>query len=120
RIAELQADDRDDRQERVAQRMPVDHDALALPFGAGGAHIILLQHLEQGPPRQAAQEGPVEERQRARRQAQVPDAVEYRAQVSARYTGQEESAAAEGRQPVQFDGEAQDEQDADPDDEQGY
>jgi hypothetical protein len=46
RRPELQAQHGHDRQQSVAQRVP-DHDHEAVrPLGAGGAHEVLLQHLE--------------------------------------------------------------------------
>src|SRR3989454_7490339 len=44
---ELLADDRHDRDERVLQRVPHDHGALAHTLGARRADVILPQHLEQ-------------------------------------------------------------------------
>ena len=44
--ADLQADHGDDGDERVAQRMDADDAEGREALGAGGAHIILLEHLE--------------------------------------------------------------------------
>ena len=46
--ADLQADDRDDGDERVAQRVHADDAEAAQALGACGAHIVLAQHLEHG------------------------------------------------------------------------
>ena len=45
---ELDADDGDDRQQRVAQRVPAHDQLVKQSLGAGRAHIVLAQHLEHG------------------------------------------------------------------------
>src|SRR6266849_857845 len=45
---DFQPDDRRGRQERVAQRVAADDDALAHAFGARRADIVLVHHLDDG------------------------------------------------------------------------
>src|SRR6185312_3521548 len=46
--ADIDADHGDDRQDGVGQRMAKKNRAARQPFGAGGAHIILPQHVDHG------------------------------------------------------------------------
>src|SRR4029450_7938876 len=45
---ELDADDRDDREQRVLERVPPDDDAPGLSLGPRRADVVLTHHLEQG------------------------------------------------------------------------
>src|SRR5438067_2283869 len=45
-VAKLEADDRDQRNQGVAQPVPTQHRKLAQALGSGGPHIVLGQHLE--------------------------------------------------------------------------
>src|SRR5581483_1910607 len=49
---DLQADQRDDRDQRVAQRVPHDDRAGAQSLGTGRPHVVLAQHVEHLRPRQ--------------------------------------------------------------------
>ena len=51
--AELEADDGDERNGRVLQRVLVGHHEGADPGGAGGPHVVLGQHLQHSRARQA-------------------------------------------------------------------
>ena len=44
--AHLQPDDRDHRDQRIAQRVQADHASRWQTFGARGAHVVLAEHLE--------------------------------------------------------------------------
>src|SRR5437868_9466826 len=66
-----QADEGDDRQERVPQGMLPHDGALAEPLGAGGAHEVLRQDVEERGTLVASDPGSGEESQRERRQHEV-------------------------------------------------
>ena len=53
-VAELQAEHRDHRQQRVAQRVLVEHDAVGQALGARGADEVRAQHVEHRRARQPA------------------------------------------------------------------
>ena len=50
-------DDREQRDHHVAERVLVDHQALPLALGAGGADVVLADHLQHGRARQPADRG---------------------------------------------------------------
>lgn len=45
-VRDCQAEEGDERQERVAERVPEDDDPLLQPLRLGGADVILADHLE--------------------------------------------------------------------------
>ena len=45
-IADLHADDGHGRHQRIAERMPQNNPAFALPFGARRANIVFAQHIQ--------------------------------------------------------------------------
>ena len=77
--AKPQADDADDRQQRVAKSMP-DHDARpAQAFRVGGAHEVLSQDLDHGGPHEPADDRRGVNAERERRQQEMGEGVEERA-----------------------------------------
>ena len=80
--ADQQADHGDHRDQRVAQRVQADHARGRQALGAGGADIVLAQHLEHG---RAGLAGDDRERHGAehdRGQDQVATAAERKAPFS--------------------------------------
>src|SRR5499433_1185824 len=65
------ADDRQQRDHHVAERVLVDDQALVLALGARGADVVLADHLEHRRARQAAHRRREREAQREGRQGQV-------------------------------------------------
>src|SRR4029453_1190376 len=55
--AELQADDGDDRDQRVLQRVADDDALLAQAFGARGDQVLLAEYFEHGAARQSGDDG---------------------------------------------------------------
>src|SRR5690349_9411523 len=58
---------RDRRQHRITERVSPGDPPLGHAFGAGGAHVILVQHLEHGSPRHPAHQGDERQREAHRR-----------------------------------------------------
>src|SRR5437879_3064088 len=73
KLAELEAGDRPDGNERVAERVPGDDDALGHAFRSRGTHVILAQHVEHGRARGAHEHGGLEQTERERGQDERAD-----------------------------------------------
>ena len=67
----LQADQGDDRDQRIAQRVMHDHDGLAQALGARGAHEIGAQHFQHGGACQPRDRSDQHQAKRQRRQDQA-------------------------------------------------
>ena len=77
---DVEADDGDDRQHGIAQRVLVDDGALAQSLGAGEDDVFEPQHLQHVGARQPGDQRQVEERERDGGQHQVVRDVERRAE----------------------------------------
>ena len=95
--ADLQAEQRDHGEHRVAQRVLEQHGALAESFGPRRADVILLQGVEHRP---AGETHDRRSRERAERDRRQDDA--------------REAHPATGRQPIETDGDEQDQHQAQP------
>ena len=71
-----QRDDRDQRNQRIAERVAEQHQAFLLAFGARGANVVLAQRLEQTRAQEATPLRHLQQRQHDHRQDQVPQPVE--------------------------------------------
>src|SRR6476469_4177625 len=69
--AEVEAEDGDDRDQRVAHHVAAHHPALAEALGPRGAHVVLVHHVEHARAQHPAVEADVEDRQRGPGQDQV-------------------------------------------------
>ena len=119
-----QADDRQQRDHHVAQRVLVDHEALVQALGARRADVIGADNLEHGGARQAADGRRQGQAQGERRQSQVVQHVPHRGQKILRvfedftlgdhveHGGQ--ITATNQRKQVQMQGKDDEQQDAEP------
>ena len=74
--ADVERDDRGDRDERVAERVTHDDRALGEALGASGADVVLVHHLEQARPRVAGVGRERDQDERDGRQQQVGEQVD--------------------------------------------
>src|SRR6266566_4219715 len=72
---EREAEDRDDREQRVAERVLADHHALRKALGAGGLNVVLAHHLEHRLAHVAREAGEPAEGRDQDRQGEVRDEV---------------------------------------------
>ena len=68
RMRDAEADHGQDRHGGVAQRMAHQHDPVGEALGAGGADVVLVQHLEHAGARDAGDQRDEADRQGERRQ----------------------------------------------------
>ena len=105
--ARLDADDRNDVDERVAEGVLVDDGALAQALGAGGADVVLAEHLEHVAARQPDEHRAGDRGKRHGRQDEMAGDVADAAVA-------EEVDHAADRQPGEAHAEPEDEEDAEP------
>src|SRR5690625_161697 len=102
--SELYADDGDDRQQGVAESMLVNDDVVAQAFGAGGAHVVTVEHFQQAGTHQARHQRQDRGAEGKRRQQQVtqvvPQSLEAALGEQHAQALEERGAAAEQRQPA--------------------
>ena len=110
--AELQADDGDDRHQRVLERVAEVDGALGQPARAGELDVVGAQHLQHLGAHQARHQRHLEQPERDRRQDQRLEA-RGREEPGAPEAEAHHLAAPERGQQVEPDGEDVDEQDAD-------
>ena len=75
-VAELQTDDRDDRNQRVRHDMPQQHLAAAQSLGDGGDDELLLRHVDDRASGDARDDAENVERQGRRRQDEIAQRME--------------------------------------------
>ena len=98
-VADLDGDDRDRRQERVAQHVPPDHDALRQPLQVGGPRVVAVQRLDHPGPGDAGDVAEEHERERERGQEEVLELGQRRSPPAqpARSPGSQPSQTAKTR-----------------------
>ena len=106
-IARLHAHHGDDGDERVLQRVPPDHHALAQALGARGADIVLAERLQHGGAREPGDDGDRRRRERHRGQHEMGEEVAQPAAAIGR-------VHARGGQPAQPEREDHHQHDAQP------
>ncbi len=74
--AELETDDRHDRQQRVAERVAQDDAPFAEPLGARRPHVVAAEDVEQAGAGDAGDDRQRDRAQRDRRQDQVAERVD--------------------------------------------
>ena len=126
--ADLQPDDRDHRNQRVAQRVHDDHAPARQALGARGAHVVLAQHFEHRRARHPRDHRQRNRAERDRRQDQVRQRRAERARCRparsvstsmkpvAAGTSYCDGDAARHRRPAELHREEQDQQQRPPED----
>ena len=125
--SDLQPDDGDDRDQRIAQRVHDDDAPARQPLGARGAHVVLAQHFEHRRARHPRDHRQRNRAERDRRQDQVRQRRAERAHVAGAQRVDEHEAgrrrhvvldgdASRHRRPAELHGEEQDQQQRPPED----
>ena len=109
--ADLQARDRHDRQQRIAQHVLEGDPAAGEALGLRGAHVVEAVDLEHRGAHQPRVDRHVEERQGHRGQQHVPADIDHAVEA---LVSRPDRLHARGRQPAEGDAEQQDEHQPDP------
>ena len=110
-VAERDPDDRDRRTQRVLQRVLADHLAGSEALRHRGAHVVLVQGVDERPPDLTGDRGRAADSERHPGKDQVLEPLPGR---------RRERHVAEGREEVQVDGEGDDEQQGEPEVRDGH